>query len=339
MAIDVLITTNKIASDPIAREFIEFVQSNSERLALSEGVVYYDFPTYADYETVRHKPDVLVVSPVYGIAAVKFIDGDLLPLSQSHIEDADESLAQFCSILIGRLIKSRSLRKGLSSLSFDVTPVLLCRGTSEPLPDTEVAQVVQSFDGFASLVTSLEKHPISSNAMAEVRSVIEGAKALSRPQKRTIDQPETQMHAVALSKLEAEIANFDQRQRRAALVSVPGPQRIRGLAGSGKTVILAMKAAHLHLNNPDEKILITFYTKSLKSPIQNMISRFYRHYRDEDPDWGKIHVRHGWGGQNLRGVYSDACTRNSTSPMPYSIARQKFVDPFDGVCRDLLAKG
>lgn len=339
MAIDILITTSKIASDPIAREFINFIQAQSERLALSEGVVYYDFPTYADYETVRHKPDVLVVSPVYGIAAVKFFDGSLLPLSQSQIEDADESLAQFCSILIGRLIKSKVLRKGLSSLSFDVTPILLYRGASGQAPATEVAQVVQSFEGFASLLTGLEQHPISSDAMAEIRSVVEGAKALTRPQKRTIDQPETQMHAVALSKLEAEIANFDQRQRRAALVSIPGPQRIRGLAGSGKTVILAMKAAHLHLNNPDENILITFYTKSLKSPIQNMISRFYRHYKDEDPDWGKIHVRHGWGGQSVRGVYSDACARNGVSPMSFGMAREKFVDPFDGVCRDLLAKG
>lgn len=339
MAIDVLITTNKIASDPIAREFIGFLHANSEQLALAEGVVYYDFPTYSDYETVRHKPDILIVSPVYGIAAVKFFDGSLLPLSQAQIADADESLAQFCSILIGRLIKSRPLRRGLSSLSFDVTPILLYQGTTGPLPATEVAHVVQSLEGFASLYMSLVPHPLSTEAMAEIRSVVEGAKALSRPQKRTIEQPETQMHAVALSKLEAEIANFDQRQRRAALVSIPGPQRIRGLAGSGKTVILAMKAAHLHLNNPDENILVTFFTKSLKSPIQNMISRFYRHYKDEDPDWGKIHVRHGWGGQSVRGVYSDACLRNGSSPIPFGTAREKFPDPFDGVCRDLLARG
>src|SRR5205085_176832 len=131
-----------------------------------------------------------------------------------------------------------------------------------------------------------------------IRSVVEGAKALARPQKRVIENPIEQRPAAALSQLESEIANFDQRQRRAALVTIPGPQRIRGLAGSGKTVILAMKAAHLLLNRPEDKILVTFFTRSLRASLKNLITRFFRNYKDEDPDWHQIHIRHGWGGSN-----------------------------------------
>jgi superfamily I DNA and RNA helicase len=158
--------------------------------------------------------------------------------------------------------------------------------------------------------------------MAEIRSVVEGAKALARPQKRLIEDPRTQHLAAALSSLEATIANFDQKQRRAALVTVTGAQRIRGLAGSGKTVILAMKAAHLHLTRPGDRILVTFWTRSLRATIKVLITRFFRHYRDEDPDWDRIHIRHGWGGASSEGVYADACRRNGRIPLSFGAARQ-----------------
>ena len=35
-------------------------------------------------------------------------------------------------------------------------------------------------------------------------------------------------------------------QGRAVIETVEGVQRIRGLAGSGKTIVLALKAAYLH---------------------------------------------------------------------------------------------
>lgn len=42
-----------------------------------------------------------------------------------------------------------------------------------------------------------------------------------------------------IKKIEAEIANLDEWQKKAAFEIPEGPQRIRGLAGSGKTVVLA----------------------------------------------------------------------------------------------------
>jgi superfamily I DNA and RNA helicase len=139
--------------------------------------------------------------------------------------------------------------------------------------DLENSQVVTSLAGFDTLLGWIGAEALEEETLAETRSVIEGAKALARPQKRAIEDADTQQRAMALAKLEAEIANFDQRQRRTALVRVRGPQRIRGLAGSGKTVILAMMAAHLHLNNPDDRILVTFFTRSLRASLRNLITR------------------------------------------------------------------
>lgn len=60
-------------------------------------------------------------------------------------------------------------------------------------------------------------------------------------------------------------------------------------------MILAMKAALAHLDNPEARILVTYYTRSLHDYLARLITRFYRHFGEEDPDWTRIHVHHGWG--------------------------------------------
>ena len=191
----------------------------------------------------------------------------------------------------------------MSALRFPVTPVIIAPDLKTGTITAEgSSKIVTALSQIDHVLDEMQDAPLDQDALAEIRSVIEGTKALTRPQKRIIENPESQGKATALARLEAEIANFDQKQRRAALVSVVGPQRIRGLAGSGKTVILAMKAAHLHLTRPNEKILITFYTRSLRTSIKHLVTKFYRHYRDGDPDWEQIHIRHGWGGTASKGV-------------------------------------
>jgi superfamily I DNA and RNA helicase len=341
MALDVLVTTDRISRDPVGRDFVQQVQRDAIKLRLNDAALYYDFPTYSDYETVAHKPDALIVSSRHGVLAIRLVDatedGHVAPTT---LEALDESLGQFCSILIGRLLKSRTLRKGLSALAFPVTPVVFVAGWRSAAPEMDTSSFVSSVAGFDALLSSLVAQPIGAPAMAEIRSVVEGAKALARAQKRVIDDPKKQHLAAALSFLEAEIANFDQKQRRAALVTVIGPQRIRGLAGSGKTIIIAMKAAHLHLTRPDENILVAFWTRSLRATIKVLITRFFRHYRDEDPDWDRIHIRHGWGGATVEGVYTDACRRAGRVPLTLKTAQQNAparTGAFEHACLDLVA--
>lgn len=347
MSLDVLVTTNRIANDPTGRLFIDHLKKQASALGLDDAALYYDFPTYADYETIAHKPDALLVSRVHGIVAIRFIKNDE---SDADLSNFDESLTQFCSILIGRLLKSKPLREGMSSLIFPVLPVLFL--SKKPTQDLDLeCEIVTSLNGFDDILVSQRRGPIPLAAAAETRSVIEGAKALSRPKPRNIRDPEVQRPAAALSQLELDIANFDQRQRRAALVNFEGPQRIRGLAGSGKTIILAMKAAHLHLNRPNDRILVTFYTRSLYGTLKGLITRFFRNFKDEDPDWGKIHIRHGWGGSSRAGTYADACQVHGIKPLTFPEAQQGAqylraknnfigdrVDPFDYACRDLLTR-
>lgn len=337
--VEVVLTSDRFETDPIGREFAEIICGGDLEGQLSSGVLYYDFPTYADYEAVAYTPTALLLSPRHGIVAVRAISQlELASGNLGDIHDIESSINQFCSILIGRLLKSRLLRRSVSSLRFEVRPLIYAPGVKlEEQPDE--TSVSTSAEHLREILTAFATESLDENQVAEARSVIEGAKAIVRTIKRVVEDPTKQVAAVALAKLETEIANFDQKQRRAALSTVPGAQRIRGLAGSGKTIILAMKAANLHAKYPDSNILVTFYTKSLKETIRALITRFYRHYRDVDPDWDRVHVLHGWGGARVGGVYSDAARRASIAPMNLQDAKaaaHRGEDAFEAACRVLL---
>jgi len=100
-----------------------------------------------------------------------------------------------------------------------------------------------------------------------------------------------------------------------------------------------MKAAHIHLQHPNRKILFTFYTKSLYGLIKESIAKFYRHFAGLEPNWEYIDILHSWGGRSIDGVYFNACINNNHQPMDFSTAKLKnSSDPFRAVCGYLKDK-
>lgn len=115
-------------------------------------------------------------------------------------------------------------------------------------------------------------------------------------------------------------------------------QRIRGLAGSGKTILMLKKLAFLHYNNPDLNLALVFYTISLKNTLIKQFEAFYREYdRYGEPDMSKINIIHAWGG-STRGFYSELCDKTDFQRKTYSEAVElsnKKIDPFEFVCKEL----
>ncbi|MBI6923346.1 DEAD/DEAH box helicase [Pseudomonas putida] len=130
----------------------------------------------------------------------------------------------------------------------------------------------------------------------------------------------------------------DDAQRLAAMQLPPGPQRIRGLAGTGKTIVLSLKAAITHKRFPEFKILYLFNTQSLYQHVQNLISKYYTLEAKKAPDFdAKIHVLHAWGGRQKEGLYSKLCRTLGVTPLTLGDARG-HGDPLTFIYRDLLAK-
>ena len=120
-------------------------------------------------------------------------------------------------------------------------------------------------------------------------------------------------------------------------------QRIRGLAGSGKTIVLALKAAYLHAQHPNWRIAVTFNTRSLKGFFRRLISIFCLEQTGEEPDWENVRIVNAWGapGRPERdGIYCEFCRVNNVTYYDFREAKAEFGSgsPFAGACRLAVKK-
>lgn len=117
-----------------------------------------------------------------------------------------------------------------------------------------------------------------------------------------------------------------------------GPQRIRGLAGTGKTIVLALKAAYLHGEHPDWKIGVTFHTRALKQQFDALIRRFYFEDYRQDPDAELLCVMNSFGSMGGSGVYSTICKAYGIPARDFGYAKRTYgySGAFAGICGELL---
>ncbi|MDE0621438.1 MAG: ATP-binding domain-containing protein [Bryobacterales bacterium] len=334
----------RFSRDPAAQSVVTYLDEQESDLGLLDAVLYYDFPLFRDTENELHRSYLLLASRSHGVVLVNVTASHDGPLDVDDIRTKDDQIVQLYSIIFGMLLKSKVLRSGLREIKPSMTGILFAPNVRDVVSLEELDLTSESACSFPVLAQTISRSqhgtPLSGTEWAELRAIIEGAKGLIRPHERVVPDGDPNSPVAILAELESEIATFDLDQRRAALSIVDGPQRIRGLAGSGKTVVLAYKAAQLHLNNPQAHVLVTFYTKSLYDFVKRLITRFFRQYVDHDPDWDRIHVLHGWGGRNVDGVYHRACLDANISPISFKAAQQAgAATPFEYVCRELLDSG
>lgn len=178
---------------------------------------------------------------------------------------------------------------------------------------------------------SFNKFDLSKNDYELLTSIVQNANIINKTTNSYVDEPAKNMQeAIVLN--EQKISQFDLEQMKASLTITDKSERIRGLAGSGKTVLLAMKAAKLHKRYPDKMIAFVFYTKSLYNQAISLIRKYYNLIADDEPNWDNLKVLHSWGGSTTgEGFYSYICKEIGVSPMRFS-SNTTYSD----VCKDLI---
>lgn len=336
---EVNITGNLARADPLANEVVNLLSQEAAELALDEAELYYDFPVLRNYDGTVVRARILVISRTHGIFVIaisEVTDRDETELAHG-LERQNSELDQVCSLLYSRLIRNSQLRRSRMMLAFPVNGHLLAPLVRLPHPDIPIHYL--DHDQLRDWLQNPQNGPMSEETYKELVATIEGAKGIVRPRLRVVEGGGENAKGYVASRAESEIFSFDERQKHGAISVLDGFQRIRGLAGSGKTVVLAMKAAQMHLRHPEADIVFTFYTKSLYQHIQRLITRFYRQYDDRDPDWNRLRIMHAWGGASIEGVYSQACAASGVQPIPFGAAYAASTeDPFDKVCQDLMTK-
>ncbi|MDR2297830.1 MAG: ATP-binding domain-containing protein [Comamonas sp.] len=319
MALQILPKESAVKADPSVKMLIDFLVEKENDLNLSSAVVFHNFPLFREDERLL-VAELVVVSPWHGVLLISTVKND-----SDRLEGA-------FSQIFSRLVKYPRLRAGRAQLKFNLDAFVWLpegdRSDEVKVGNTELSEYFKS---------TISNNELDSDIFNEILSVLDGSKALIRAKDRKTDGFEKNSKISIIAKLEEEIRKFDRDQRVAYMTEVTGPQRIRGLAGSGKTVVLALKAALTAVREPDAKIAVTFYTKSLYQHIRQLITRFYRLHEDRDPDWSKVQVLHAWGGATVDGLYYKTARRFGHSPISYTQAlNYSPSQPFAYACKSLL---
>lgn len=323
--------------DQTVVDLVKILENGSSMLRLDNAQLYYDFPILKDVDDTIVIAQLILLSQRHGLLVVACSNVTLHDDVQKELIETESKIENIFSLLYSRLIRNKNLRKTKMELSFPMNTIIFA-----PLLDTLPrdlicdTQVILNEPDMIRVLQEISTDNISIDSYKELLSTLDGSKGLVRPKTREIPSDLLTSKGRLANKIESEIASFDKQQKQGAIAVLDGFQRIRGLAGSGKTVVLAMKAALTHLRDPEATIIYTFYTKSLYQHIQRLITRFYRQFDDKDPNWEKIKIMHGWGGHTSEGVYFNACLAHNIIPLTFREINKTNKDPFDYACGNLL---
>ena len=308
----------KIVVDKI-REYINDSNDN--------GTLYLGYPLTASTDK-KITIDALLLSETHGMISFMYENIDS---SVEQLKDEQDALYYHMDFY---LKKYGSLRQGRSLVVDPVIITVLADKTGQ-----DIVSEGYYFEKSSNLVSRIKTLPAFNKSYYRVLCEALQKVTNIRPQKKRVNVSSTNSKGWIIKEIEKEIANLDEWQKKAALEVPNGPQRIRGLAGTGKTIVLALKAAYLHTQNPEWNIMITYYTRSLKQQYEELINKFVNDFSGEKPDWSKLKILHAWGSKSEEGVYYNFTQRYNAPSHSLSSAISKFGrdNLFKGMCEELLS--
>ncbi|GFZ96789.1 DEAD/DEAH box helicase [Okeania sp. KiyG1] len=126
----------------------------------------------------------------------------------------------------------------------------------------------------------------------------------------------------AITEMHSQLGTLSKNLEPMAKIIPPGPQRIRGIAGSGKTVLLCQKAAYMHLQNPDWDIALVFFTRSLYDLMEKQVNKWLKYFSDGKVQYdkrnSKLKVFHAWGTDEKNGLYRKIRKAHNFKPEPHN---------------------
>jgi superfamily I DNA and RNA helicase len=293
-----------------------------------DGTVYLGYPVLAAADD-RVAVDALLVSPSRGLVA--FLLHEAEP-GAAEWEGVVAEQDRLYAVLDGYLTRHDKLRRG-RRLGVTIETVTVFPGQVSP-PDGVDGRYI-AFGDIPDLIPEFE--PLDVALAPDLFAALERVTSIKPAKKRARVERDDSRGAV-LKVLERQIANLDQFQKQAAIESPDGPQRIRGLAGSGKTVVLALKAAYLHTQHPTWRIGVTFFSRALYQQFLDLTTRFCFETTGDAPDFERLQVMHCWGASGQNGVYR---TLSGVLDAPfrdwrYASATWGRQNAFRGACDELL---
>ena len=341
----------EIENNPIEREIWYLLY---DLLKEKEGYCAYKLPALGTYETFEI-PTFIVITPENGIIIIDVVSEEITNINDdssvwfsSNDEEGFDSREYISDFYIDelklRLKKTKKFydRKKDQYL-IDINSYLIFRENSAQDIQTLFSDGVQSNfvsrDDYRNIVNNIFIENIWSSGnvelISELLSYLEGTDVFVKKVKsKKVNKLETVNDFLERSL--HKTFKQDSAQRAISMQIPPGPQRIRGLAGTGKTVVLCLKAALTVRRVPDMRILFLFNTQSLYNMIEHLISDYYAKEAKAAIDPESIDVLHAWGGRTTReGLYLQLCDFYKLQPLTFSEVKGSS-DPLQRIYKYLL---
>lgn len=300
-----------------------------------KGSLYLGYPILATADE-SITADALLVSTQHGLVAFHFASIPPTTTDVTQWNDLRDNVDRLFVALDNHLSRHDSLRER-RRLVLDINTVAVFPLTPEPPEEFQSDQgfLVTGFLDIPRIIDPLP--PLEEHFLRPLQAALQRVTTI-KPRKRRQMATRPDSRGGILKRIEQEIANLDQWQKGAAIESPAGPQRVRGLAGSGKTVVLALKAAYLHAQHPDWVIAVTFQTRSLYQQLEDLIRRFTFEHLNDEPNWDNLRIRHAWGGGERLGIYTEIADYCDVAPHNFTSGQSRYgrTDAFGGVCTELL---
>ena len=305
-----------------------------------ECLAYWKYPIFSKRGESRSEPDVLIVDKELGLIVLEVVPANLEQIdeingsqwnyrsydldSETPIENVEDQLFA----LLGYCDAERELRRKVTGRSIVVLPNI----TKEEWEDSDlsilsdVKPIIYGDQlGSKTLLGKIKDcdsiargQELDKQKWKTLISVLTGT-VLHREKFKSNNQDQKTRKGVK-NIIKEHLHKIDLKQEEIGKSIPPGAQRIRGIAGSGKSVLLAQKAAHMHLKNPDWKIALVFFTRSLYDATIKQLDKWMKRFTNGEQGYNpkendNLLVLHAWGSKNQPGFYRKVCEEHEVKPL------------------------
>ncbi len=300
------------------------------------GVAFYRYPIFYRSGKLNREPDILILHREYGlwvleckgcyIGNITSIQGHEWSMQNWHSEiETPVAQAEDQMFAIRNKLTERRETRGLIAFNFRVVLPFIKRDEwhnrgFHDFPSTQgVVLLSEDLTPKAfrdKLIEGNKENPqrmMTDEQWESVKAVLGGTLPSKPPRPiPTGTPPDNPLRVIRT--IESQLKVLDQQQQKVAFEIPNGPQRIRGLAGTGKTVLFAKRIAKIHARNPDWKLAFVFFTQALYDQITELIALQYREMTSQEPNWMNLKVLHAWGSRDKEGFYRSLALKSGKHP-------------------------
>ena len=325
-------------------------------------LAYWRYPVFSNQGKFRKEPDILIADRNLGLIVieVKGIRIEQLVSLQGHrwqyrnfytesgnpYQQAERqlfALLEYCDR--EPLLKGNITSKAIIALPYITKSQWQTKGFDR-LPNSPPILFQEDLSNSQLFIDLINKIPpvragidLTSTQWELLLAILSGT-SLAKPNYRQLPcKKNSRRHIIAQTR--SRLSRFDLEWEKIAKQIPQGMQRIRGVAGSGKTVLLCQKAALMAVKYPNWQIALVFFSRSLYDVITEQVTKWIGHYTQNkvtyNPELSNVTILHAWGSKEQPGFYSYLCqsVKYTTLAVPFTISKQP-TEALAEACLQLL---